>query len=256
MINYQYKNYFHNAAQQCDVDALRSCLTQEALANCPIDTRDIDQHTVLHALCRYEGPQHGEDDRNAEDVEACVKLLVEAGADLEARDWLGRTPLHVVARPPFRAFTNLRTEATLRLTSLLLRHGADVNSEEEDYDYPTLLHRAALSDNSSMATLLVKAGASVHATNVDGDTPLDIAIQRNSRRNRRAIIPILLRAGAKFSKNHDIWYLQKVIDAGGFKKYEQAHLARLTKTFAPKFPVLPPEMVRHILTFGFHVGFY
>ena len=51
-------------------------------------------------------------------------------------------------------------------------------------------------------------------------------------------------------------YFQKVIDAGGFKKYEQAHLARLTKTFAPKFPVLPPEMVRHVLTFGFHAGFY
>ena len=256
MVNYVYENALHNAAKNCDVEALLRCLTPEALAACPIDTRDIDEHTVLHALCRYEGPQHGEDDRNAEDVEACVNLLVEAGADLEARDWLGRTPLHVVARPPFRAFTNLRTEATLRLTSLLLRHGADVNSEEEDYDYPTLLHRAALSDNSSMATLLVKAGASVHATNADGDTPLDIAIQRNSRRNRRAIIPILLRAGAQISKNHDIWYLQKVIDAGGFKKYEQAHLAKLTKTFEPKFTMLPKELVRHVVSFWLHAGYY
>ncbi len=160
MVNYQYATALHNAAAICDVEALRRCLTPEALAARPIDTRDIGQRTALHALCNYEGHRHGEDDRNAEDVEACLQLLVEAGADLEARDWLGRTPLHVVARPPFRAFTNLRTEATLRLTSLLLRHGADVNSEEEDYDYPTLLHRAALSDNSSMATLLVKAGAS------------------------------------------------------------------------------------------------
>jgi len=51
-------------------------------------------------------------------------------------------------------------------------------------------------------------------------------------------------------------YLAKVDAAGGFKKYEQAHLATLTKTFAPKFPMLPPEMVQHILTFGFHAGFY
>ena len=51
-------------------------------------------------------------------------------------------------------------------------------------------------------------------------------------------------------------YFQKVVDAGGWKKFEQAHLAKLTKTFAPKFPMLPPEMVRHILTFGFHAGYY
>ena len=51
-----------------------------------------------------------------------------------------------------------------------------------------------------------------------------------------------------------------LFDPGGsdavWKKFEQAHLATLTKTFAPKFPMLPPEMVRHILTFGFHAGFY
>ena len=51
-------------------------------------------------------------------------------------------------------------------------------------------------------------------------------------------------------------YLAKVDAGGGFKRYEQAHLAKLTKTFAPKFPMLPPEMVRHILTFGFHAGYY
>ena len=253
MVNDRYANALHNAAHKCDVEALLRCLTQEALAACPIDTRDRETNSVLHALCRYEGPRHGEDDRNAEDVEACLQLLVDAGADLEARDWFGRSPLHVLARAPL---TNLGTEATLRLTSLLLRHGANVNSIDNDYDHPTLLHAAASSAHSSMVTLLVKAGASVHARNINGHSPLDVAIQRNIRRNVRAIMPILLRAGAKISKNNDIWYLQKVIDAGGFKKYEQAHLAKLTKTFEPKFTMLPKELVRHILTFCFHAGFY
>ena len=100
----------------------------------------------------------------------------------------------------------------------------------------------------------------------------------------RGSLPILLRAGAEISDHvrgafdddfigpsDDIiaddpagndfvegirLYIQKVVDAGGWKKFEQAHLATLTKTFAPKFPMLPPEMVRHILTFGFHAGFY
>ena len=50
-------------------------------------------------------------------------------------------------------------------------------------------------------------------------------------------------------------YFQKVIDAGGFKKYEQAHLARITKILAPT-PRLPPEMVRNIVEFWLHAGYY
>ena len=92
----------------------------------------------------------------------------------------------------------------------------------------------------------------------------------------RETLPTLLRAGAEISDHvrtaldtyagpHSgthaegqaiFLYFQKVIDAGGFKRYEKAHIATLQKTFAPKFPMLPPEMVRHILTFGFHAGYY
>ena len=50
-------------------------------------------------------------------------------------------------------------------------------------------------------------------------------------------------------------YFQKVIDAGGFKKYEQAHIARITKILAPT-PRLPPEMVRKIVEFWLHAGYY
>ena len=79
-------------------------------------------------------------------------------------------------------------------------------------------------------------------------------------------MPILLRAGAvlnryqlrhpDLARSSSGAYLAKVDAGGGFKKYEKAHLATLQKTFAPKFPMLPPEMVRHILTFGFHAGYY
>ena len=130
MVNFHYENALHNAAQKCDVDALRRCLTPEALAACPIDTRDRDEleSTALHALCRYareyrEDESRRVDDRNA-DVEVCLQLLVEAGADLEARDKLGCSPLQVLA---WFSIVKFRTEATLRLTSLLLRHGANVN---------------------------------------------------------------------------------------------------------------------------------
>ena len=50
-------------------------------------------------------------------------------------------------------------------------------------------------------------------------------------------------------------YFQKVIDAGGFKKFEQAHLARLTKTFAPKLR-LPARPARLVAEYWGHAGFY
>ena len=109
--------------------ALRRCLTREALEACPIDTRDRDdlESTALHALCRYARDyQDNESQRvdDSADIEVCLQLLVEAGADLEARDKLGCSPLQVLA---WFSIVKFRTEATLRLTSLLLRHGANVN---------------------------------------------------------------------------------------------------------------------------------
>ena len=277
MVNYTYENALHNAALKCDLEALLRCLTPEALAACPIDTRDRDNHAVLHALCRYEAPWRdgvGEsrpsrvDDRNAEDVEGCVQLLVDAGADLEARDIIGCTPLQVVA---WYSNYNLGTEATLRLTSLLLRHGANVNAKNDRDLGSTLLHTAASFAHSSMVSLLLKAGAAVNALTRDfrashslsetPATPLDKAAGYGRRTN----LPILLRAGAvlnryqlrhpDLARSSSGAYLAKVASGGGFKKYEQAHLAALTATFAPKLR-LPARPARLVAEYWLHAGFY
>ena len=246
---------------------------------CPVDARTSSLsggHTALHILCGATSVhaamyvQTGE--RNAETVEACFHLLREAGADLSARDNAGRTPLHHVAEcSGARMIPEVHTNwhrGCLQLALLLLRHGADVNATEgRRHNSP--LHEAVFSP--AMTALLVKAGADVNLPNRDGLTPLYTAVLYGARwrdERVRGTVPILLRAGAAIIgdvSDHFTWdpadydfsqgtglYFQKVVDAGGWKKFEQAHLAKLTKTFAPKFPVLPPEMVRHILTFGFH----
>ena len=47
------------------------------------------------------------------------------------------------------------------------------------------------------------------------------------------------------------------LDAGSFKNYERAHLAALAKTLSPKLAhLLPPELVRKIVGFYLHAGFY
>ena len=53
-------------------------------------------------------------------------------------------------------------------------------------------------------------------------------------------------------------YLAKVDAAGGWKRYAQAHTARLAPIFAKIFPHarLPPELVAHIVDLWAHVGYY
>ena len=54
-------------------------------------------------------------------------------------------------------------------------------------------------------------------------------------------------------------YLAKVHAAGGWKRYAQAHAARLAPIFAKVFPHaarLPPELVAHIVDLWAHVGYY
>ena len=43
----------------------------------------------------------------------------------------------------------------------------------------------------------------------------------------------------------------------GIKKYERDHLNAIVASFAPKFShLLPPEMVRRVVEYAFHVGDY
>ena len=81
----------------------------------------------------------------------------------------------------------------------------------------------------------------------------------------RRLVPIILRAGAALDRwedyEDDTWpntHIQKVIAAGGIKKYERNHLNALAAIFVPKFAhrSLPPEMVRRVVEYAFHVGDY
>ena len=71
--------------------------------------------------------------------------------------------------------------------------------------------------------------------------------------------PLFLRAGAEIPTDDPyllVPYILRVQGAGGFNKYAQAHLARLTLSFEPKFPMLPKELVRHVVGFWLHAGYY
>ena len=95
---------------------------------------------------------------------------------------------------------------------------------------------------------------------------MDHAIKTYGSGNQQRIYPTLLRAGATLSEEtaerkqgyfgEPSSYLRRVRAAGGIKKYERAHLNAIAATFIPKLPLLPPEMVRSVVEYAFHVGDY
>ena len=91
--------------------------------------------------------------------------------------------------------------------------------------------------------LLLAAGASVNARSTSPGGHLSTSALSN---DKRRWWPLFLRAGAQIPSYPSHPYILHVGNAGGFKKYEQAHLARITAILAPT-PRLPPEMVRKIV---------
>ena len=114
-----------------------------------------------------------------------IALLVEAGADVDARDWNGSTPLHSAAAGNPRA----------GVVAALLDAGADPNAR--DLDEVTPLHMAAQSnENPEIVTALVEAGADPSARGPAGLTPLHMAWSDLRPPQAALVVRDLLRLGA------------------------------------------------------------
>ena len=141
------------------------------------------------------------------------------------------------------------------MVSLLVEAGVNVNAV--DSDGYTALHIAALGSADCVEVLLA-AGADIDVRDNSGRTPFDNALSSDERR----AWPLFLRAGAELPAENLLPsflfqnpYIVRVRNAGGFQRYAQQHLARITAILAPT-PRLPPEMVRKIVEFWLHAGFY
>ena len=86
---------------------------------------------------------------------------IKAGADLNARDMWGETPLHYAAMEGYTDSVNVLLEA-----------GADVNARE-GFIGNTPLHNAASCGHEEISKTLIRAGADVNAKNKYGETPYD-----------------------------------------------------------------------------------
>lgn len=119
---------------------------------------------------------------NATDM---ITLLIDKGAEVDARDDRGFTPLR------FAAGSSNNPE----VLRTLIRAGANVNATSRNGGTP-LFSAAATNENPEIFTVLINAGANVNVQNPYGSTPLSMAAQFTKNPE---IITVLINAGAKLN---------------------------------------------------------
>ena len=168
----------HEAAITGDLDSINHFLTvhmKDANADGSSVSRGAHySYKPLHYAARYG---HA----------SVASVLIAAGADVDAKNNVGETPLHMVA------YYGGSDRASV--ISVLIAAGADVNAKVNTKNNEvgrTPLHDAASRGHAPVVSILIAAGADVNAKNNVGKTPLHQAADRK----RATIIAILLATGA------------------------------------------------------------
>lgn len=117
-------------------------------AGADVHHTDVNRSTPLHHARRGD----------------VVRLLVTAGANVNAADSWGQRPLHCAAKLPF-------DERNQQIMVALIEAGADVDARDKDGATP-LLHACGFAVPPTVVRLLLEAGADPAVANEDGTTPL------------------------------------------------------------------------------------
>ena len=150
-----------------------------------VDERDPDGRTTLHVACE-----------TGLDIPETIHWLLNRGADVNAVDSMGYTPLHHSARRGRMSVLRVLVEAGASINAptegghtplhqaaggghadavrYLIEHGAQVDARSNEYG-TTPLMSAALEGRVETARALIDAGADVDARNKRGESVLEAA---------------------------------------------------------------------------------
>jgi ankyrin repeat protein len=132
--------------------------------------------------------------------EDVANLLLLNGADIDACDHLGWTPLHAAAA---------NSQWAAKVAELLISKGANIYARTTEGI--TTLHEAARGGNKRILDLLIEKGVDVNATDKHGKTPLHWAVEFGQY-NQEETVELLIAAGAK------VWVENKA----GFSPIEES----------------------------------
>lgn len=126
-------------------DVVTRCLPSIDLAISP----NADKYAIHYAAAKTDSTE-------------VIQILIDAGADLEARDAHGATALISAA-----------FNQNAGVTTSLLAAGSNVAAEDDNG--ATALHFAALNNGPAVLTQLMDAGADIHGVDSNGKTAFDYA---------------------------------------------------------------------------------
>lgn len=113
-----------------------------------------------------------------------VKRLLNDGIDVNSRDRIKRTPLHLAIR---------RRSEFAEIMEILHEHGADLDAEDGLGTTP--LHMAIYERSVPLASLLLDWGANIHIPDIGGSSPLHLAASMPNSE----MVKLLLERGALLS---------------------------------------------------------
>ena len=133
----------------------------------------VDMAEGLARLPEHVGVQGNVDPGLLFGTPEAIQVLLDAGADIKARNKDGEGPLHLAAL--WGASGNAQA---------LLDAGADVMARDEDGSTP--LHWAAWDATPANIQALLDAGADAKAKNKEGKTPWDLAQENEKLKGTKA----------------------------------------------------------------------
>jgi len=127
------------------------------------ERRDSEGNTPLHHACNgFKENSNAMKDIVDNDLDL-VKIFIDAGCDVNARNNQGQTPLHVALICEF--------DNRIEMVKLLVENGADVNARDNEEETP--LHIEHYGDpHTDIVEYLISKGADINAKNKYGKRPI------------------------------------------------------------------------------------